>query len=199
MPVACTAVCRIYININHLGTFYLLGKSCWYFHISKYRVPYGTGSVLELDNVFFWQPSCPSTFFLLFQVFRDFQDLFRSWKNWKKALDRVRTIQSKSPAMLFASSDNKPIKVKYLHPNKVGHAMIHNFKGLKQAPQSPLMSCQEKQKRRSRNTCRKKSPRHKPVTTKITSTPPLTDFYWGKHITKATPLTPRMKSLQRGK
>ena len=94
--------------------------------------------------------------------------------------------------MLFASSENKPIKVKYLHPNKVGHAMIHNFKGLKQAPQSPLMSCQEKQKRRSRNT-----PLHKPVTTKITSTPPLTDFYWGKHITKATPLTPRMKSLQK--
>ena len=115
-------------------------------------------------------------------------------KKSKKALDR-EPIQS--PKMLFASSDNKTIKVKYLHPNKVGHAMIHNFKGLKQAPQSPLMSCQEKQKRRS--TCRKKTHRLKPVTTKITSTPPLTDFYWGKHITKATPLTSRMKSLQRGK
>jgi hypothetical protein len=75
------------------------------------------------------------------------------------------------------------------------------------APQSPLMAIQQidKRKKASKQLHRNNKTLSetewtsalRPVTPKITSTPPLTDFYWGKQVTNKN-LTPRMRSLQKG-
>ena len=99
---------------------------------------------------------------------------------------------------MFTPANAAPPKVKYIPKKEL--AMLPLTKEFKQAPQSPLMYGQ-KNNRRTKSTLKKggKATTRKPVTTKITTTPPLTDFYWGKQINKTTKLTPRMISLQKGK
>ena len=108
--------------------------------------------------------------------------------------------------MFFATPPDPITKSKRLLSNtSPSHVMIKL--NTNAAPQSPLMAIQQidKRKKASKQLHRNNKTLSetewtsalRPVTPKITSTPPLTDFYWGKQVTNKN-LTPRMRSLQKG-
>ena len=114
--------------------------------------------------------------------------------------------------MFFTSASPTPppsaISKKMGANRKSSLVMIPMSNKTKLAPQSPLLTGQQKQKRRNVAIEKKRKgkiisksewTRHRrPITPKITNTPPCQDFYWGKRITSRTKLTPRMISLQSG-
>jgi len=118
-------------------------------------------------------------------------------------------INQKNPkiyTMFFATPPDPTTKSKRLLSNtSPSHVMIKL--NTNAAPQSPLMAIQQidKRKKASKQLHRNNKTLSetewtsalRPVTPKITSTPPLTDFYWGKQVTNQN-LTPRMRSLQKG-